>query len=366
MELQSLLCFLHEQGASDLHLSTGAPPIIRLHGELRKVTAPTLSAEEVLTMLHSIMSAEQRQRYAEGLELDFSFQAEFARFRVNAFVQRRGPAAVFREIPNRVPPLAKLGLPSVVAELAMKEKGLLLVTGPTGSGKSTTLASIIDYINERCPDHILTVEDPIEFVHESKCALINQREVGGHTHSFANALRSALREDPDIILVGEMRDLETTQLAITAAETGHLVLATMHTNSAAKTCDRIVDIFPGERQEQIRTMFSESLLAIVAQTLIPRRDGKGRVAAFEILVGIPAVRNLIREKKTAQLYSVIQTGSAHGMVTLDQSLEDLVLQGRISAAEAAKRAETPGSFAEEAPVASTFLSSTLQPECSYR
>ena len=347
MELLPLLSFMHKQGASDLHLSTGAPPILRVHGEMKRTTAAALSAEDLLPMLHSIMSDAQRREYAENLEVDFAFPTDFARFRVNAFTQRHGPAAVLRKIPNDVLPLDTLGVPPIVGELAMKERGLMLVTGPTGSGKSTTLASIIDFINTHSPDHIITIEDPIEFVHESKCALINQREVGPHTHSFANALRSALREDPDVILVGEMRDLETTQLAITAAETGHLVLGTMHTSSAAKTCDRIVDIFPSERQEQVRSMFSESLLAILAQTLIPTRDGKGRVAAFEILVGIPSARNLIREKKTAQIGSVIQTGSAHGMTSLDQSLKDLVMRGRISRDEGIRRASNPNVFPPE-------------------
>jgi len=347
VELLPLLSFMHKQGASDLHLSTGAPPILRVHGEMKRTTAAALSAEDLLPMLHSIMSDAQRREYAENLEVDFAFPTDFARFRVNAFTQRHGPAAVLRKIPNDVLPLDTLGVPPIVGELAMKERGLMLVTGPTGSGKSTTLASIIDFINTHSPDHIITIEDPIEFVHESKCALINQREVGPHTHSFANALRSALREDPDVILVGEMRDLETTQLAITAAETGHLVLGTMHTSSAAKTCDRIVDIFPSERQEQVRSMFSESLLAILAQTLIPTRDGKGRVAAFEILVGIPSARNLIREKKTAQIGSVIQTGSAHGMTSLDQSLKDLVMRGRISRDEGIRRASNPNVFPPE-------------------
>lgn len=347
MELLPLLSFMHKQGASDLHLSTGVPPMLRVHGEMKRTNAPPLSAEDVRAMLHGIMSDAQRAEYAENLEADFSVATDFARFRVNAFNQRHGPAAVLRKIPAKVLPLDSLGLPPIVGQLAMKERGLFLVTGPTGSGKSTTLASIIDYINERSACHIITIEDPIEFVHDSKLSLINQREVGSHTRSFANALRSALREDPDVVLVGEMRDLETTQLAITAAETGHLVLGTMHTSSAAKTCDRIVDIFPGERQEQVRTMFSESLLAIIAQTLIPTCDGRGRAAAFEILVGIPAVRNLIREKKTSQINSVIQTGSAWGMVALDQSLKDLVMRGKIAREEAASRASNPNLFPAE-------------------
>ncbi len=348
MDITPLLSFIHKQGASDLHLSTGAPPIIRLHGELKKTNAPPLTAEQVLAMLHGVMNDIQRRTFKDNLEVDFSIARDFARFRVNAFHQRLGPAACFRLIPTGVLSFEELGLPSVVADLAMKDRGLILVTGPTGSGKSTTLASIIDYINTRRSAHIITIEDPIEFIHDNKNCLVNQREVGSDTLSFAAALRSALREDPDVILVGEMRDLETTQLAITAAETGHLVLGTMHTSSAAKTCDRVVDIFPSERQAQIRAMFSESILAIVAQTLIPTRDGKGRIAAFEILVGIPAIRNLIREQKTPQIGSVIQTGAAHGMIAMDQSLKDLVMRGQIGQDEAAARAANPKLFGDEA------------------
>ena len=347
MDITPLLTFMFKQGASDLHLSTGAPPIIRLHGELKKTNAPPLTADQVLAMLHGVMNDAQRRVYQENLEIDFSLARDFARFRVNAFHQRRGPAAVFRVIPNKVMTFEELGLPAVIADLAMKDRGLVLVTGPTGSGKSTTLAAIIDYINARRTDHIITIEDPIEFIHDNNNSLINQREVGGDTLSFSNALRSALREDPDVILVGEMRDLETTSLAITAAETGHLVLGTMHTSSAAKTCDRVVDIFPAESQEQIRAMFSESILAIIAQTLIPTSDGKSRTAAYEILVGIPAVRNLIREKKTPQIASVIQTGSAYGMIAMDQSLKDLVMRGKITQEEAAKRAANPKLFGEQ-------------------
>ncbi len=347
MDIAPLLTFLAKQGASDLHLSTGSPPIIRLHGQLKRTNAPPLSADQVRAMIHSIMNDMQRLAFEEELEVDFSFATDFARFRVNAFHQRKGPAAVLRLIPTEIMTLEQLGLPPIVCELAMKDRGLILVTGPTGSGKSTTLASIIDYINQHRACHIITIEDPIEFVHESKNSLVNQREVGSDTKSFAAALRSALREDPDVVLVGEMRDLETTQLAITAAETGHLVLGTLHTNSAAKTCDRIVDIFPPEQQAQIRTMFSESLVAIIAQTLIPRRDGKGRVAAFEILVGVPAVRNLIRENKVAQINSVIQTSGSQGMVSLDQSLKDLVMRGLITREEALKRAVNPSAFANQ-------------------
>ena len=347
MDVTPLLSFIHKQGASDLHLSTGAPPIIRLHGELKKTNAPNLTDEQVLSMIQGVMNDSQRRIYEENLEIDFSIATDFARFRVNAFRQRKGPAVVFRLIPTKVRSFEDLSVPPVIAEVAMKDRGLVLVTGPTGSGKSTTLAAIIDYINERRHAHIITIEDPIEFIHDNKNSLINQREVGGDTHSFAAALRSALREDPNVILVGELRDLETTQLAITAAETGHLVFATMHTNSAAKTCDRVVDVFPGDRQEQIRSMFSESLLAIIAQALIPTRDGKGRVAAYEILIGIPAVRNLIREQKVAQIASVIQTGASYGMTALDQALKDLVMRGKISQEEAAKRALNPKLFGAE-------------------
>ena len=347
VDITPLLSFMYKQGASDLHLSTGAPPIIRLHGDLKKTNAPPLTGDQVLAMIHGIMNDAQKRVYQEQLELDFSIARDFARFRVNAFHQRLGPAAVFRVIPTKIRSFEDLGLPNVVADMAMKDRGLLLVTGPTGSGKSTTLAAIVDYINSRRSGHIITIEDPIEFIHDNKSCLVNQREVGGDTHSFAAALRSALREDPDVILVGEMRDLETTQLAITAAETGHLVLGTMHTSSAAKTCDRVVAIFPAERQEQIRAMFSESLQGIVAQTLIPTRDGKGRVAAFEILVGISAVRNLIREGKVPQLGSVIQTGASYGMVAMDQSLKDLVMRGKIAQEEAAARASNPKLFGDQ-------------------
>ena len=348
MDITPLLTFMFKQGASDLHLSTGAPPIIRLHGELKKTNAPPLTADQVLSMIHGIMTDPQRHFFAENLECDFSIARDFARFRVNAFHQRRGPAVVLRIIPTKVLSFEELGLPPVIADLAMKDRGLILVTGPTGCGKSTTLATIIDFINARRSAHIITIEDPIEFIHENKNCLVNQREVGSDTLSFTNALRSALREDPDVVLVGEMRDLETTQLAITAAETGHLVLGTMHTSSASKTCDRVVDIFPAEKQEQIRAMFSESLVGIIAQTLIPTRDGKGRTAAIEILVGIPAIRNLIRERKTPQIGSVIQTGAAYGMIAMDQSLKDLVMRGKITQEEAAARAANPKLFGEEA------------------
>jgi twitching motility protein PilT len=307
-----------------------------------------LSKEDLRKMLFGILSEEQRKRFESDLELDFSHNLNGqARFRVNLFCQERGDGAAFRLIPSDCPTLKQLSMPSILAEMAMKEKGLILVTGPTGSGKSTTLAAMVNYINETKSCHIITVEDPIEFVHAPKNALVHQRELGEHTRSFAAALRSALREDPDVILVGEMRDLETTSLAITAAETGHLVLATLHTNSAAKTVDRIIDIFPSESRDQVRTMLSESILAIVAQALIPKRDGhQGRVAALEILVATVAIRNLIREGKTFQIPSIIQTGQQFGMQSLDIHLKDLVAKGLITKEEAVKKALDPKAFGE--------------------
>ncbi len=331
IDLTTLLTFACEEGASDLHVSAGEPPRVRLRGELVALEMEPLGAEEAQRAIYEILTDEQRRGFEETLDIDFSFSLPgVARFRANVFLQDRGPGAVFRVIPSAVRTLDDLGMPETLRALASKEKGLVVVTGPTGSGKSTTLAAMVDFVNETRAGHILTIEDPIEFVHSSKRCLINQREVRSHTRGFASALRAALREDPDVILVGELRDLETTQLAISAAETGHLVLATLHTNSAPKTVDRIVDIFPAYQQDQIRTMLSESLEGVVAQTLLPSKDGKGRVAAVEVLVGVPAVRNLIREHKTAQIVSCIQTGAQHGMVTLDQSLLDLVMQGKLS------------------------------------
>ena len=304
-------------------------PMIRIHGEMRKLDAPPLPREEVHNMLYGILNDQQRKSFEEFHELDFAIAlTEAGRFRINAFLQSRGESIVFRTIPTVIPSLEQLNMPKIVGDLTKKEKGLVLVTGPTGSGKSTTLAAMIDLINREEKCHILTVEDPIEFVHQSKNSLVNQRELGSHTHSFANALRSALREDPDVILVGEMRDLETISLALTAAETGHLVFGTLHTSSAPKTVDRIIDVFPAEQQEQVRTMFSESIQAVITQMLLKRKDGKGRVAALEIMIGTPAVKNLIRENKIAQIPSSLQTGRQHGMQTMDHGINRTVPERR--------------------------------------
>ena len=331
MDISEILNFVKEQGASDLHISTGEPPIIRVNGDIQKVDMPPLSKEEVHTMLYDVLNDQQRKIFEENKELDFALDFKgIARYRINAFQQFKGEAMVFRTIPTEIMSLEQLGLPCILKELTKKTRGLILVTGPTGSGKSTTLAAMIDDINERENAHILTVEDPIEFVYKPKQSLINQRELGTNTHSFANALRSALREDPDAILVGEMRDLETISLAITAAETGHLVFGTLHTSSAAKTVDRIIDVFPAEQQAQIRTMLSESILSVIAQNLLKRQDGKGRVAALEIMVATPAIRNLIREGKIAQIPGMIQTGKQFGMQSMDNSLIVLCKDGVVS------------------------------------
>jgi twitching motility protein PilT len=316
-----------------------------VHGDVRRINLPALEHKDVHAMVYDIMNDGQRKFYEENLECDFSFSIpNLARFRVNAFVQHRGAGAVFRTIPSKVLSLEDLKCPKVFTEIADQPRGVVLVTGPTGSGKSTTLAAMINYINEEEYGHILTVEDPIEFVHESKKCLINQREVGPHTLSFSNALRSALREDPDIILVGEMRDLETIRLAMTAAETGHLVFGTLHTSSAAKTIDRIIDVFPAEEKEMMRAMLSESLRAVISQTLLKTKDGTGRVAAHEIMVGTPAIRNLIRENKVAQMYSAIQTGQQYGMQTLDQNLQDLVKRNIVAVDEARGKAMNKDNF----------------------
>ena len=339
MDISDLLTFSVKNKASDLHLSSGLPPMIRVHGDVRKINLPAMEHAEVHRMLYDIMNDSQRKVYEENLECDFSFEIpDLARFRVNAFNQQRGAGAVFRTIPSKVLTLEELNAPKVFKDLADTPRGIVLVTGPTGSGKSTTLAAMVDYINETQMSHILTVEDPIEFVHTSKKSLINQREVGPHTQSFDNALRSALREDPDVILVGEMRDLETIRLALTAAETGHLVFGTLHTSSAAKTIDRVVDVFPAAEKEMVRSMLSESLRAVISQTLCKTKDEQGRVAAHEIMIGTPAIRNLIRENKIAQMYSAIQTGQSVGMQTLDQNLQDLVKRNVISADEARTKA----------------------------
>ncbi|QBG37488.1 type IV pilus twitching motility protein PilT [Litorilituus sediminis] len=345
MDITELLAFSVQHDASDLHLSTGTPPSIRVDGDVRKLNIPAFDAKDVNALVYDIMNDRQRKEYEENLEVDFSFEVpNLARFRVNAFNQNRGPAAVFRTIPSKILSLEELGCPDIFRDIADTPRGLVLVTGPTGSGKSTTLAAMVDYINNHKHDHILTIEDPIEFVHENKKCLLNQREVHRDTLSFEAALRSALREDPDVILVGEMRDLETIRLAMTAAETGHLVFGTLHTTSAPKTIDRIIDVFPGEEKSMVRSMLSESLRAVISQTLI-KKIGGGRVAAHEIMIGVPAIRNLIREDKIAQMYSAIQTGMQHGMQTMDQCLQNLVNRGLISKQDAMEKAQDKNQFA---------------------
>lgn len=344
MDITELLAFSAKQGASDLHLSAGLLPMIRVDGDVRRINLPPMEHKQVHGLIYEIMNDKQRKDYEEFLETDFSFEVPgVARFRVNAFNQNRGAGAVFRTIPSKVLTMEELGMGQVFRDVSSVPRGLVLVTGPTGSGKSTTLAAMMDYINENKYHHILTIEDPIEFVHESKKCLVNQREVHRDTHGFAEALRSALREDPDIILVGEMRDLETIRLALTAAETGHLVFGTLHTTSAAKTIDRVVDVFPANEKAMVRSMLSESLEAVVSQTLM-KKNGGGRVAAHEIMRGTPAIRNLIREDKVAQMYSAIQTGGAIGMQTMDQCLADLVERRIISREVAREKAKMPDAF----------------------
>jgi twitching motility protein PilT len=344
MDITQLLAFAAEQGASDCHLSAGEPPLVRIHGDLKKLDHPALTREEIHAMIYDIMNDAQRRVFEETHDVDFSFEmGDVARFRVNVFMQRKGEGAVFRTIPTKIQTLEQLGMPAVLKNLCDKEKGLVLVTGPTGSGKSTTLAAMIDFLNNTFEGHILTVEDPIEFVHSSKKCLVNQRELGPHTHSFANALRAALREDPDVILVGEMRDLETIQLALTAAETGHLVFGTLHTSSAPKTVDRIIDVFPPNQQSQIRAQFAESVEAVVTQTLCKKKGG-GRVAALEVMTGSTAVRNLIREGKIHQIPGTMQVSQKDGMQTMDMALIDLATRGLITREEAQSKSMSPNLF----------------------
>lgn len=344
MNIAELLAFSVEHQASDLHLSSGRPPMMRIDGDLRAIDLPSLEHATVLALVREVMDDRQRRDYEALFEIDFSVEIQgVARFRVNVFNQQRGAAAVFRVIPSKVPTLGELGAPKVFEEIVSTPRGLVLVTGPTGSGKSTTLAALVDHLNDRRYAHILTIEDPIEFVHTGRKCLINQREIRRDTLDFGVALRSALREDPDIILVGEMRDLETIRLALTAAETGHLVFATLHTNSAAKTIGRIIDVFPAGEKNMARSLLSESLRAVISQALL-KRIGGGRAAAYEIMIGTPAIRNLIREDKVAQMYSAIQTGQASGMQTLDQSLQELLKRGLIAQEEAAFQAQAKETF----------------------
>jgi len=345
MDISELLAFSVKNGASDLHISAGEAPMIRINGDMTKIKMPALEDRQVQAMVYDIMNDEQRKNFEEHLDLDFSFAlGDIARFRVNCFWQNRGMSAVFRTIPTEVLTLEQLNAPELFKELAMAPRGICLVTGPTGSGKSTTLAAMLDYRNQMEKGHILTVEDPIEFVHQTKNSLISQREVGAHTKSFASALKGALREDPDVILVGEMRDLETISLALSAAETGHMVFGTLHTSSAPKTIDRIIDVFPAAEKDMVRSMLSESLKAVISQTLMKTSDGKGRVAAHEIMLGTPAVRNLIRENKLAQIVSVMQTGQREGMQTLDMCLQTLVKQRKITQDTAMEKAQNKKLF----------------------
>ncbi|MEZ9645791.1 type IV pilus twitching motility protein PilT [Vibrio sp. 10N.261.52.C2] len=339
MDITELLDFSVKHNASDLHLSAGVSPMVRIDGEVRKLGIPALSHADVHRLVFEIMSDSQRGEFEEKLEVDFSFELpNVGRFRVNAFNQARGCSAVFRTIPVEIPTLDQLGAPEIFERIANYEKGLVLVTGPTGSGKSTTLAAMVDYVNRNHNKHILTIEDPIEFVHTNNKCLVNQREVHRDTHSFKAALRSALREDPDVILVGELRDQETISLALTAAETGHLVFGTLHTSCAAKTIDRIIDVFPGSDKDMVRSMLSESLRSVIAQKLL-KRVGGGRVACHEIMMATPAIRNLIREDKVAQMYSIIQTGAAHGMQTMEQNAKQLMAQGLVDSEEVEKKIE---------------------------
>jgi twitching motility protein PilT len=344
-QIDQFLKALAEKGGSDLHLTTGSPPMMRLHGELQAFPFRELTAKDMETLVYEIMEETWRIRFMEAKDFDFAYEIPgVARFRVNVFWQRKGLGAVFRTIPAEILTADDLNLPDVIRKFGMMSKGLVLVTGPTGSGKSTTLAAVVDLINETRHDHILTIEDPIEFTHKNKKCLVNQREIGTHTQSFASALRAALREDPDVILVGEMRDRETIELGLTAAETGHLVFGTLHTNSAPKTVDRIIDVFPADQQDQVRSMLAESLKGVVSQVLLRTKDGRGRVAAHEIMVGTSAVSNLIREGKLHQIPSIIQTGKKDGMQLLDQHIMEFLMSGKISPEQAYIKANNKQAF----------------------
>ncbi len=347
MEIKELLVITKEKDASDLHLNVGVPPILRINGKLEKLKLSELTPQDTHEMIHSILNEKQKSNFEKHGELDLSYElANVARFRINVFKHRQGEGAAFRLIPEKIKTLSELNLPSILSNFTDKDKGFVLITGPTGSGKSTTLASLIDIINKNRYDNVITIEDPIEFIHYHKNCLISQREIGSHTKSFASALRNALREDPDVILVGEMRDLETISMALTAAETGHLVFSTLHTISAAETVERIIDVFPPHQQNQVRMQLAGSILGIIAQTLLPTVDGKGRVPALEVMIANPAIRNLIREGKTHQIPSTIQISKKDGMQSLDQSLKDLVMEDKISREDAIKRAIDKKSFME--------------------
>ena len=345
VSIDKLLAYTLDSGASDLHLSSGSTPMVRIHGDMKKLDLPSLTESQIQSIKNHVLNENQKKVFDKNLEIDFSTELKGqGRFRVNIFQQLKGTAAVFRTIPSTILSTEELGIPPLMNQLAEREKGLILMTGPTGSGKSTTLAAMIDHLNDSFSKHIITIEDPVEYFHNSKNCLINQRELGQSTHSFANALRSALREDPDVILVGEMRDLETIQLALTAAETGHLVLSTLHTSSAVKTIDRIIDVFPSDNKSQIRSMLSESLIAVVAQKLLKVKGGGGRVPASEIMIANTAVKNLIREDKIYQIPSLIQSGSKEGMQSLDMDLQRLLQQGKVEKSDVIKVAENPEIF----------------------
>lgn len=345
MEIEKLLAFARQNGASDLHICAEAVPVVRIDGTLQKLNTEALSKETVNQMINSILTEKQIEVLEKELEIDFSSELVAGeRYRVNVYNQLRGKAAAFRVIKNSVPSFEDLNLPDILKELSAKDRGLILVTGPTGCGKSTTLAAIIDYLNEHSSKHIISIEDPVEYIHTNKQCLVNQREVGQHTNEFKNALRSAMREDPDVIMVGEMRDMETVSLALTAAETGHLVFSTLHTSSAVKTIDRIIDIFPAESKDQIRTMLSESIVGVISQRLLPKSSGKGRALAMEIMIANSAVKNLIREDKIFQIPNIMQSNVDGGMCTMDSSLESLVQKGEIARDDAKKVAADPSNF----------------------